>query len=205
MVLPGCQAAAKGPTRGDALRALSILERLAAAGGTASPAAALQLSDALLPILAPPAGGGGRCGKRRTDEAAAVRVLRVLAAVWSRAVEAGGVAPPFAIRLPCQDVFRQLSSAPPPALCRCSSFLGCAEGVVSVPCQFTRVWLLFSKSTEICEQHEACTVHQAVRSSRHIAGKSRHSILLPVRERAQTLLSNIERLCLRPSAAVQPK
>ena len=77
------QVAVRGPTRADALRALSILERIAAGGAVDAPQIALQLSDALLPILA--AGGG-----RRGDEAAAVRVLGVLGAVWSEAAEAGG-------------------------------------------------------------------------------------------------------------------
>ncbi len=80
------QVAQRGPTRADALRALSILERIAAGGAAAGADMALQLSDALLPILAP---GGGRAGKRG-DEAAAVRVLGVLAAVWSQSAEAGG-------------------------------------------------------------------------------------------------------------------
>ena len=83
--------AARGPSRADALRALAVLERVAAGGGTAAPDLAQQLSDALLPILIP--GNKNGRGGRRADEAAAVRVLGVLAAVWSQAAEAGGDIP----------------------------------------------------------------------------------------------------------------
>ena len=60
-----------------------------AAGGAAAGAdimPALQQSDALLPLLVP---GGGLTGKPG-NEAAAVRVLGVLAAVWSKSAETGG-------------------------------------------------------------------------------------------------------------------
>lgn len=83
--------AARGLTRADALRALAVLERVAAGGGTAAPDLAQQLSDALLPILTP---GNSHSRGKRADEAAAVRVLGVLAAVWSQAAEAGGNVPP---------------------------------------------------------------------------------------------------------------
>ncbi len=85
-----CQVAARGPTRADALRALAVLERVAADVGTAAPDLAQQLSNALLPILTP---GNSHGRGKRADEAASARVLAVLAAVWSRAAEAGGEIP----------------------------------------------------------------------------------------------------------------
>ena len=47
----------------------------------------LQLSGALLPILATSAGAGRK--HMRGDEAATLRVLGALAAIWSRAAENG--------------------------------------------------------------------------------------------------------------------
>ena len=84
----GLQAAQKGPSRADSLRALAILERLAAVQDQ-DPEGALvmQLSDALLPILATSAGAGRK--HSRGDEAATLRVLGALAAIWSRAAESG--------------------------------------------------------------------------------------------------------------------
>ncbi|BDA46528.1 probable small subunit processome component 20 homolog [Coccomyxa sp. Obi] len=87
---PGVKVAARGPTRADALRALAVLERVAAGGGTAAPDLAQQLSEALLPILTP---GNNHGRGKRADEAAAARVLGVLGAVWSQAAEAGGGIP----------------------------------------------------------------------------------------------------------------
>ena len=82
------QAAQKGPSRADSLRALTILERLASVQDQ-NPGGALvmQLSGALLPILATSAGAGRK--HTRGDEAAMQRVLRALAAIWSRAAASG--------------------------------------------------------------------------------------------------------------------
>ena len=82
------QPAQKGPSRADSLRALAILERLASVpdqnpGGVL----VMQLSGALLPILATSAGAGRK--HTRGDEAATQRVLRALAAIWSRAAASG--------------------------------------------------------------------------------------------------------------------
>ena len=80
------QAAQKGPSRADSLRALSILERLASVEDQAADGAlVLQLSDALLPILAISANAGRK--RTRGDEAATLRVLGVLAAIWSKAAQ----------------------------------------------------------------------------------------------------------------------
>lgn len=82
------QAAQKGPSRADSLRALTILERLASVQDQ-SPDGALvmQLSDALLPILVTSAGAGRK--HTRGDEAATLRVLGALAAIWRRAAGSG--------------------------------------------------------------------------------------------------------------------
>lgn len=81
---PTLQAAQKGPSRADSLRALSILERLASVEDQAADGVlVLQLSDALLPILAISANVGRK--RTRGDEAAMLRVLGVLAAIWSKA------------------------------------------------------------------------------------------------------------------------
>jgi hypothetical protein len=90
------QSVSRGPSRKDSLRALSILERLAGrlcnTEGTpgSDTGLPLQLSEALLPLLAHGHGNsaGGRRGSRG-DEAAALRVLGVLAAVWRGAASAG--------------------------------------------------------------------------------------------------------------------
>ena len=80
------QAAQKGPSRADSLRALSILERLASVEDQAADGAlVLQLSDALLPILAISANAGRK--RSRGDEAATLRVLGVLAAIWSKVAQ----------------------------------------------------------------------------------------------------------------------
>ena len=78
------QATQRGPSRAESLRALSILERLAAMEDhSPSRGLVMQLSDALLPILAASAGSGRKraCG----DDAAMLRVLGVLAAIWAKA------------------------------------------------------------------------------------------------------------------------
>ena len=83
---PTLQAAQKGPSRADSLRALSILERLASVEDQAADGVlVLQLSDALLPILAISANAGRK--RTRGDEAAMLRVLGVLAAIWSKAAQ----------------------------------------------------------------------------------------------------------------------
>ena len=80
------QAAQRGPSRTESLRALSILERLAAMEDhSPSRGLVMQLSDALLPILATSAGSGHR--RTRGDDAAMLRVLGVLAAIWTKAAE----------------------------------------------------------------------------------------------------------------------
>lgn len=71
---------AGGPSRLDSLRALAVLERLASTCEATHPAMARQLTDALLPILAAPAGGGAR--RAAAGEAAKLRVLGTLRAVW---------------------------------------------------------------------------------------------------------------------------
>ena len=82
------QAAQKGPSRADSLRALAILERLASVQDQNTDGTlVIQLSDALLPILATSAGAGRK--HTRGDEAATLRVLGSLAAIWSRAAESG--------------------------------------------------------------------------------------------------------------------
>ena len=58
----------------------------------------MQLSDALLPILATSAGSGRR--RTRGDDAATLRVLGVLAAIWAKAAESS-----------TQGMHRQLESA----------------------------------------------------------------------------------------------
>lgn len=80
------QAGQKGPSRAESLRALSILERMAAVGDQDSDGTlVLQLSDALLPILVTSAGAGRKHG--RGDEAATLRVLGALAAIWTKAAQ----------------------------------------------------------------------------------------------------------------------
>ena len=80
------QAAQRGPSRTESLRALSILERLAAVEDhSPSRGLVMQLSDALLPILATSAGSGRR--RTRGDDTATLRVLGVLAAIWAKAAE----------------------------------------------------------------------------------------------------------------------
>ncbi len=80
------QAAQKGPSRADSLRALSILERLASVQDQDPDGALMmQLSDALLPILATSTGAGRK--RTRGDEAATLRVLGALAAIWSKATQ----------------------------------------------------------------------------------------------------------------------
>ena len=70
------------------LRALAILERLASVHDQDPEGAlVLQLSDALMPILATSAGAGRK--HTRGDEAATLRVLGALATIWSRAAESG--------------------------------------------------------------------------------------------------------------------
>ncbi len=82
------QAAQKGPSRADSLRALTILERLASVQDQeANGSLVMQLSDALLPILATSAAAGRK--HTRGDEAATLRVLGALSAIWSRAAESG--------------------------------------------------------------------------------------------------------------------
>lgn len=88
------QVAPRAPSRKESLRALSILERLASRlGGSGNAEAygelALQLSEALLPMLAQASGNGGRRGSPGV-EAAMLRVLGVLAAVWSSSATADG-------------------------------------------------------------------------------------------------------------------
>ncbi len=82
------QAAQKGPSRADSLRALAILERLASVQDQdADGPLVMRLSGALLPILATSAAAGRK--HTRGDEAATLRVLGALAAIWSRAAESG--------------------------------------------------------------------------------------------------------------------
>ena len=82
------QAAQKGPSRADSLRALTVLERLASVQDQeANGSLVMQLSDALLPILATSAAAGRKHTRR--DEAATLRVLGALSAIWSRAAESG--------------------------------------------------------------------------------------------------------------------
>ena len=80
------QAAQRGPSRAESLRALSILERLAAMDDhSPSRALVMQLSEALLPILVTSTGSGRK--RTRGDDAAMLRVLGVLAAIWAKAAE----------------------------------------------------------------------------------------------------------------------
>lgn len=71
-----------GPRTGTAGRALAILELVGSR--VASWEAAQQLTDALLPLLQPREGAGGRKRQRRGDEHLVARTLAVLAALWSR-------------------------------------------------------------------------------------------------------------------------
>lgn len=72
-----------GPRTSTASRALAILELVGSR--VASWEAAQQLTGALLPLLQPREGAGGRRGKqRRGDELLVSRTLAVLAALWSR-------------------------------------------------------------------------------------------------------------------------
>ncbi|PRW58885.1 small subunit processome component 20-like protein [Chlorella sorokiniana] len=71
-----------GPRTGTASRALAILELVGSR--VASWEAAQQLTGALLPLLQPREGAGGRRKQRRGDEVLVARTLAVLAALWSR-------------------------------------------------------------------------------------------------------------------------
>lgn len=71
-----------GPRTGTASRALAILELVGSR--VASWEAAQQLTGALLPLLQPREGAGGRRKQRRGDELLVSRTLAVLAALWSR-------------------------------------------------------------------------------------------------------------------------
>ena len=76
----GGSKAAMPPRRITATRALAILELV---GGRASDwGTAAQLTDALLPLLAPQSGGRG--GKRPADEELMARAMGALTALWSR-------------------------------------------------------------------------------------------------------------------------
>jgi U3 small nucleolar RNA-associated protein 20 len=83
---PSAQAPSRGkgvppggaPRRATAARALAVLELVG--GRATSWETAAQLTDALLPLLAPQSGRG----KRRADEELLARALGALAALWSR-------------------------------------------------------------------------------------------------------------------------
>lgn len=83
------QAQRAGPSRAESIRALAVLERLATSAGNLDAGLARQLTDALLPILATASGSAKRAA--RADEAAALRVLGTLAAVWSQLAPAAGL------------------------------------------------------------------------------------------------------------------
>ncbi|EFN57812.1 hypothetical protein CHLNCDRAFT_51116 [Chlorella variabilis] len=71
-----------GPRTATASRALAILELVG--GRVASWEAAQQLTDALLPLLQPREGAGGRRRQGKGDEQLVARTLAVLGALWSR-------------------------------------------------------------------------------------------------------------------------
>ncbi|KAK9845304.1 hypothetical protein WJX81_002986 [Elliptochloris bilobata] len=90
-----------GPSRGDALRALAVLERLAGGANAADAAVAAQLTEALLPMLGGGGGGGRGRAKGAAGEAAALRALGVLAALWAQLAAAPGAG-----SIPVEDLWR---------------------------------------------------------------------------------------------------
>lgn len=88
IVFGAVQRGRQGPSKGDALRALAVLERLAGGANAADAGVAARLTEALLPMLGS-CGGKGR-GKGAAGEAAALRTLGVLAALWAQLGAAPG-------------------------------------------------------------------------------------------------------------------